>query len=272
MNFGAARLGFWFRNVDRASKSKKVLVFYDPWTYVAIAQYDPNDGSIMYAVINNWYDYDVNPGNQVWPTLRDREIANGFEPELVVGYDNLPADMSQYAHIWDIGYCSPYASNPTFNPTSTLQSYIVGGGAMFMLGENISLNQTFPGELPDYTRDNTITVFLGLLGSGIITMSQVDVPSATTIIQPQFLIVNNNNTLKTNRPGAYIGFGTGTAMTTPTITTAIDSAYPAIMWTTGKLTNAPLGAIISVLDINFLVGGDIQADFIDNLIASLNQR
>jgi hypothetical protein len=58
-------------------------------------------------------------------------------------------------------------------------------------------------------------------------------------------------------------------MTTPAVG---GQAYPAAMWETGSLSNAPAGAIISVLDVNFLTDAFLQNDFIDNIIASLMQR
>jgi hypothetical protein len=47
---------------------------------------------------------------------------------------------------------------------------------------------------------------------------------------------------------------------------------PAAMWVTGSLPNAPAGAIMSILDVNFLTNTYLQVDFIDNIIASLMQR
>lgn len=262
MNFNGSRLGFWFKYPlglpNRAVATKKVLVFYDPYTYV----YIPNiTGGTVYT---NWYSLDVNPGTDVWPLLQSREIAAGFEPELVVGYGNLPADLSQYAHIWDIGYASPYIDNPTLDPTNLLTSYLQAGGAMFMLGENAGLNQG-SGD----NRDFTISTFLYQLGAGSIVESNLDtydIRNAT--VEPEFLIANNNNLVTYNRPGTFTSVGTGTNMSTE----FSSGEYVAVMWKTGSLSNAPRGAVISVLDINFITIDGPQVDFVDNIIASLNQR
>jgi hypothetical protein len=259
MNFKGSRLGFWFKYPlglpDRGVFTKKVLVFYDPYTYV-----DDGEGTI----VNNWYDIDVNPSTDVWPLLQEREIAAGFEPELIVGYDNLPADMTQYAHIWDIGYASPYIDNPTLDPTNLLTAYLQAGGAMFMLGENASLNQG-AGD----NRDYTISTFLQQCGSGSVVESNIDYNYAlNATVEPEFLIANNNNLITYLRPGTFTSIGTGTPMSTEYAA----GAYVAVMWKTGSLSNATRGAVISVLDINFITIVGPQVDFIDNLIASLNQR
>lgn len=267
MNFKGSRLGFWFKYPlglpNRSTDTKKVLVFYDPYTYVYIPN---NTGGTVY---NNYYTMDVDPGTEVWPLLQQREIAAGFEPELIVGYDNLPADMTQYAHIWDIGYASPYLTNPTLDPTNLLLGYLQAGGAMFMLGENAALNQSsFIG--PEQNRDFTISNFLNQAGGGnSIQESNNDYNySVNATIEPEFLIANNNNLVAFSRPGTFIYYGTGTPMSTA----YVSGEYVAVMWKTGSLSNAPRGAVISVLDINFITIYGPQVDFIDNLIASLNQR
>lgn len=258
MNFQGSRLGFWFKAPlglpDRAESTNRVLVFYDEYTSVTA------NGTTYH----DWYQIDLNPTNDVWPILQARLLENGFQPELIVGYQNLPADLTVYAHLWDIGYVSPYATNPISDPSSLLLSYIQAGGAMFMLGENASLNQD-----PSIDRDNTISTFLYQLGAGSVTESTSDTGGfVTCTIEPEFLISNNTNTVTFNRPGTFTSVGTGTYMTSPFSV----GEYVAVMWETGSLSNAPTGAIISVLDINFVTIYGPQTQFIDNIIASLNQR
>lgn len=267
MNFNGSRLGFWFRPQSRITRTK-VLVFYDPTTYVVGA---------TGTVFQNYYTQgDVNPETDIWPNIQSREIAAGYQPELVIGYENLPADMNVYSHVWDIGYASPYLepywySNPWTDPTNKLTTFIQDGGSMFMLGENVALNR--PGSYPELTRWETITSFLTSLGANQgptnIQINPVYFGDVTCTVKPEFLIANNNNTVSFPAPGSWLDIGAGTEMTTP-----FDGlqAYPAAMWQTGSLSNAQAGAIISVLDINFLTSAYLQVDFIDNIIASLMQR
>ena len=248
MNFGGSRLGFWFRPVDRAARSKKVLVFYDPLTY------GPEGNT-------NYYNSgDVNPATQVYPVIAAREIALGFQPSLCTSFAELATiDLTQYAHIWDIGYATPYYGNPN-NPAAQLTAYLQQGGAMFMLGENYYFG----------VRDDTIDTFVGSLGGG--PAAYWPNPAYYTLInatvQPEFLIANNNTSVTFNAPNVFQTYGSGTP-----IAVAASVPYPtAVCWKTGSLANASQGAIVSVLDINFFVGGDYNPDFIDNISLILNQR
>ena len=251
MNFGGSRLGFWFVPLGppRTNFSKKVLVFYDNYTNV--------DGNTDY-----YNSGDVNPGTDLWPVIRDQEIGLGNEPELVVGYTNL-GNLNQYGHIWDIGYASPYASNPTYDPTNQLLAYMQFGGAMFILGENAS------GFLP---RDDTIDVFVGdVCGGGTVTRSGTDYNYAVNAtVEPEFLIANNNNSVTFDRPGTFLTYGTGTPMSTA----FSGSEYVAVCWKTGSLANAGRGAITSVLDVNFFLASSYSynPDFIANLSATLTAK
>jgi hypothetical protein len=84
-------------------------------------------------------------------------------------------------------------------------------------------------------------------------------------LAPEFLLANNDNSVSLNRPGRFETIGTSTAMLT--------SVYGvhATVWKTGSLSQARTAAIASVLDINFLVGGDLDQNFIDNLSIVLNK-
>lgn len=245
MPSGAGRLGFWYLQ-DRGMVSKKVLVFYDPLTN------GPNGNTNYYA------SGDVTPA-QIYSTIQARETALGFTTTFVQSYAALASfDLSQYAHIWDVGYASPYTTNPN-DPTAQLTTYLQNGGAMFILGENTLFG----------VRDDTIDNFVTSLGGGNITRSYSDYSYAVdTTIDPQFLLANNVNKVRFSRPGGFISLGTGTAMTTA----FTEGIYVAAMWKTNSLSNAPKGAVVSVLDVNFLVGSYIQPSFIDNLIFSMNLK
>jgi hypothetical protein len=247
MNFGASRLGFWYNKPPDRGYKKNVLVFYDPLTN------GPGGNT-------NYYNSgDVNPATAVYPVIQAREATFNFTTTLVQSYATLNTlNLSDYAHIWDIGYASPYVSNPN-NPTNILYNYLQSGGSMFMLGENSNFG----------VRDDAIDVFITGIGGGNITRSSTDYNySVNTTLLSQFRLANSSSSLVFSRPGAFISIGNGTAMTTPFTT----NAYPAVMWETGKLLGAPAGAIVSVLDINFFVGFNQNLFFIDNLIQSMNRR
>lgn len=251
MNFGGSRLGFWFRyplQPDRRLSTNRVLVFYDNYTQGPSGQTDYYNTS-----------GDVNPGTDVWPVIQAREISLGMQPELIVGYNNLPADLTKYAHLWDIGYASPYGTNPTLNPTTLLTTYLQKGGAMFMLGENSFFA----------TRDDTIELFIYGLTNQLPVVGSSALPVFTQTVAPEFLLANNSNSIQWGNPGEFTSYGVGTPMTT-------GGGYSpvAVAWKTGSMVNAPKGAVVAVLDINFF--GSTFApqyydpSFIDNLSLTLN--
>jgi len=246
MNFGGSRLGFWFRYPlglpNRALSTKNVLVFYE----------------------NNGQYYDVNPETDIWPVIQQQEIAMGMNPEFIIGYETLlHKDLSQYAHIWDIGYSSPYIPELS-DPTNKLLSYVQSGGGFFLLGENSNF----------YTRDTTIDNFIGTAGGGTVLYEvNLDPYQFYQVqVESEFLIANQDQYITFDAPGLFASIGTGTPMTTH-IPLVNFPDYPAVCWKTGSLANAPRGCIVSVLDVNFIVAGaDQNLDFLNNIILTMNQR
>jgi hypothetical protein len=144
-----------------------------------------------------------------------------------------------------------------------LLSYLQAGGGFFLLGENAGF----------IFKDNTIETFVGTAGGGVVTVDESLEPTVYTVtVQPEFLIANQDSVLPLTAPGLFDAIGTGTPMTSAPFFPA-PLWYPAVCWKTGSLTNAPKGAITSVLDVNFIpVGAYQNLNFIDNIILTMNQR
>lgn len=248
MNFGASRLGFWYNKPPDRGYKTNVLVFFDPLTSGPSGQTDYYNTS-----------GDVKPATNVYPVIQAREATFGFTTTLVQSYAALKTlNLSDYSHIWDIGYASPYTSNPN-DPTNILYNYLQGGGSMFMLGENSGFG----------VRDDAIDTFVTNIGGGNVVRTSVDSSRSVSVtVVPEFRIANPSNTVVFDRPGGFTSLGTGTPMTTAYST----NTYTAVMWKTGSLSGAASGAIVSVLDINFFVGFSQNFLFIDNLIQSMNRR
>ena len=239
MNFGAARLGFWFRPVgDRSvTKSPNVLIVYDP-------------NSVHPGI----YGSDVNPAD-IASSITAQETGLGFTATTVTSYAALNAlDITNYSHIWDVGY------DTLITTTSANQylAYLQTGGAIFLLGEN--------GVFVD--RDNSLDNFISVYaGGGAADADNWDpMASITATVAAEFLLANSVNTVTFNRPGRYVSVGTGTAMAT-----SVNGTHAAV-WETGSLSAAPTGAIASVLDINWTTGGDLDPNFMDNISITLNKK
>jgi hypothetical protein len=247
MNFGAARLGFWFRppvidTGDRSqTKSRNVLIVYDP-TEAITAGFNTiyNDGG------------DPHP-SQIAATISARETALGFTPTTVTTYAALAAiptaTLNNYSHIWDIGYNTVISTGAT----SIYTDYLQNGGALFILGENLLFN----------FRDGSIASFITSVGGGTVT-HDANAPKQmeTTTVAPEFRLANSSATVTFDAPGRFLTLGTGTAMTTE---------KQAAVWKTGSLSNAQTGAIAVVLDINVFTSA-LDQNFVDNISITLNKK
>ena len=176
-------------------------------------------------------------------TISAREIELG-KSVTVLTYANLPPDLSSYSHIWDIDF----TTNQLPLVSAKYTTYLQGGGAIFILGEHAGFVQ----------RNNTLANFITSVGGGSITFD-TNFPIIWTYCQMdnQFLLENSNSSVMFDATGRFSSIGNGTYITTTTavITNGIYT-YPigtggnAVVWKTGSLTNAPKGAIVSVLDVN----------------------
>lgn len=248
MNPGANRLGFWFKQINRAYKNR-ILCFYDPLTN------GPGGDTNYYA------GPDRNPDTDLYPVIQARGNALGFTVDIISDYATLLAtDLNVYSQLWDLGYASPYTTNPN-NPTTKLLGYIQSGGALFILGENSAFQP----------RDNEIGLFVETLGGGAdITESPIDYNYQRTLtLDSQFRLANSASAVTFARPGTFVNIGTGTPMTGP-FPLSGDIEYPAVIWKVGSLSVCPIGSVVSVLDVNFISGIYQNFSFIDNIIVSLN--
>lgn len=246
MFYGVNKLGFGFLQPDRGYK-KTAIVFYDPLT-------NAPGGDTNYYVSGA-----INPATQIYPVIAAREAELGYNSILVTSYtDLLTYNLFDYAHLWDIGYASPYTTNPV-DPTSRLYQYLQYGGAMFILGENSNFG----------VRDNAIDDFVTNIGGGTITRSTTDYSNSSieVTVDAKFRLANSNSKVTFARPGTFTAIGNGTPITTP----YTGSEYVAVMWETGSLNLANAGAIISVLDLNIFVNRFQNLDFVDNMLLSMNK-
>jgi hypothetical protein len=223
---------------DRSiSKSNNVLIVYDPNS------------------VKGQYGVDVDPAS-IAATVAARETALGFIPTTITSYSALLAltdeQLANYAHIWDVGY-------DTLMPGDVedkYDAYLISGGAAFLLGENGFFVE----------RDTDISNFITNLGGGTVSADNSTTGTISATVASEFLLANNNNTVSFNNVGRFTNIGNGTSLASS------GNGIHAVVWKTGSLSGAPTAAIVVVLDINHLVGGDIQPDFVDNVSLILNKK
>jgi hypothetical protein len=229
--------GFAEEIPDRSvTKSKKVLILSDP-------------NSVKFEE----YITDV-PLADIATTIQNRETALGMIPTVMLSYAAFEAltdvEIAEYAHIWDIGYDTLI----TANAGNKFLTYLSGGGAIFFLGENSSFLE----------RDSSLISLITLAGGGAVATNGIALGMTQATVEPQFRVANQNPIVFFNAPGAFSNIGSAN------ILSQSNGGTHGAVWKTGSLSNAPTGAIVSVLDINFLVIPNIQPDFIDNLSVTLN--
>lgn len=217
------------------------------------------------------YDQPFNSGygTQMITNITTTETSLGNTVFTIVGYSNLlSVDLSQYDHIWDIGL-ENNTDQSLLVPTGAAAkytTYLQQGGGLFILGENSGFN----------VRNGDLASFITGLGGGTIQTSPYVDRNVT--VGSEFLIANNQSFLILPDSGRFSSIGTGTPITT----NEYGDVGQAVVWKTGSLSLAPKGAIVVVLDINFISshyapgtifnGGFTYAkEFVDNISQILNK-
>jgi uncharacterized delta-60 repeat protein len=189
-----------------------------------------------------------------------REVELGKNVTVIAGYSNLPNDLSSFSHIWDIDVFTDQLV--TLN-SSKYTTYLQGGGALFLLGERA----------PFVSRNNTLVTFLNSVGAGSVVLDLVFDSDVEHEVQNQFLLANSNSVVRFPYAGRYSSIGNGISIVK---TKVVDGTFPigtggsAVLWSTGSLTNAPKGAIVSVMDVNiwstnYAGAPHYGSDFIKNI-------
>ena len=204
--------------------------------------------------------FDYNAAGNEATGLANRQTAAGNTPteiDITSTFNTYaPGDISNYEQVWDLG-----ASKP-LNATQEADylTYLQGGGTLFLMGEN-----------PDFgaTRNTELQAFIGTLaGGGSVVIG--DYASGSETVDIDYQLAVSNNTVQFPASAVFSSYGTGDCIT---------SQCSAVAWGVGTLANAPLGTVISVLDVNFLQTAFLAQnnlrgtqDFTDNLIAYLTQQ
>lgn len=208
-------------------------------------------------------------GTKMIDNITSTETSLGNTVFTIAGYSNLPSDLSQYDHIWDIGL----EANPDQSllvPTGAAAkytTYLQQGGGLFMLGENSGFG----------VRNSDLASFISGIGGGTVQNSTFEDRNVT--VDSEFLLANNQSSLVLPDSGRFGSIGTGTPITR----NSSGQTGQAVVWKTGSLSLAPKGAIVVVLDINFIsnyyapgsvFNGSLTyaKEFVDNISQILNKK
>jgi hypothetical protein len=199
-------------------------------------------------IVDDGTAFDV---NTVESFLTGRLVAAGY---TVITNNGVPGgSLSGYKQVWDIRFQN--ATPLTGSDITAYMTYLTGGGALFVMGENSGF----------LTRDNSIPPLVTAAGGGNVTILQsANSLNLQTVVAP----FTGPVPLTTITFAAIGGFGSiGNARY---VTMDANNKAGAIVFSPGTLTNATAGTLIVVLDVNFLTAstGGSQA-LTDNLIAYL---
>ncbi|WP_028534570.1 autotransporter outer membrane beta-barrel domain-containing protein [Paludibacterium yongneupense] len=193
--------------------------------------------------------------SDVAATLAARQTAAGNTPTVISWVGGsvaaLPANLSTYKQIWDVnGNTALTAAQQT-----AYLSYLQGGGALFLMGENTGYGAA---------RNATLITFIQAAGGGTVAITS-NAGSAETV-DSALQSPHAMSTFSYAASGSYTTPGTGICLTKNSSNTC-----SAIAFNVGTLANARYGSLVSVLDINFLESSraGTSQDFVDNLIAYL---
>ncbi len=160
--------------------------------------------------------------------------------------------LSTYEQIWDIRFNNPTPLTPA--DQAAYQSYVGGGGNLFLDGENAGFA----------TRNDSLVSFISLLGGGNLILNT---PANTETVNAPLnaSIAGSSITYLAANGALFAGKGSH-------ITIDSNGIGAALLFGPGNLTNAPLGSVIVVFDVNFLQASADAASqqLIANIITYLN--
>lgn len=190
-------------------------------------------------------------------SLAARQTVAGNTPTVISWTGNsipgLPS-LNSYQQVWDVnGHLAL-----TSDQQAAYQSYLQRGGVLFLMGENTSYGAA---------RNATLISFISSVGGG--TLSIVGNGGGAETVSSAMQSPNAINSVSYAASGSYTSPGTGTCLTVNGSNTC-----SAIAFSKGRLANATSGALVSVLDINFLESSRAASfqSFVDNLIAYMTAQ
>jgi hypothetical protein len=199
-------------------------------------------------IVDDGTTFDV---NTVESFLSGRLVNAGY---TVVTNTGVPGgSLAGYKQVWDIRYNN--TTPLTGSDVTAYMTYLTGGGSLFVMGENSSF----------ITRDNSIIPLITAAGGGTVTILQAANSLNLQTVAAPFTGPVALTTVTFAAIGGYSSFGNARL-----VSVDANGVAGGIVFPPGSLTNAPLGTLITILDVNFLTAGvGSSQSLTDNLIAYL---
>ncbi|MEM7569894.1 MAG: PEP-CTERM sorting domain-containing protein [Pseudomonadota bacterium] len=169
--------------------------------------------------------------------------------------DAVPMDIGSFAQVWDIRFSNSGAL--TADDRSLYVSYLQGGGGMFVMGENSLFAN----------RNESVLQLIDDAGGGVINF--LDTSDSQIVLSP-FDMPNAITNVTFNAAGGVDSAGSGQFITE---TVGSPGTGVGVAFDIGELTNAPLGGLTAIFDVNFMQTTAAQPlqDLTANLIGFLDE-
>ena len=150
--------------------------------------------------------------------------------------DTPPASLAGFGQVWDLRFSN--SSPLTTAVQAQYLAYLQGGGGMFVMGENSSFA----------TRNDSVLAFISLAGGGNLTFTTAGGrgPGDAQTVIPPFTGPNPVTSIVYNAAGGVTTAGTGQFISSNA------NGGSGVAFGVGTLANAPLGALTTIFDVNFL--------------------
>lgn len=163
--------------------------------------------------------------------------------------DGIPADLSPYSQVWDIRFSNNFALS--VSDRALYGGFLGAGGGMFVMGENSGFMD----------RNNSILSLISEVGGGNLNFA---LPNSSQDVISPFTGPNPVTQVNYAAPGGVDGNGSGDWITK---VNGLEQGT-GVAWGVGDLSNAQLGALTVIFDVNFmqLNAGTDQENLTKNLI------
>lgn len=176
---------------------------------------------------------------------------------VVTVVSDIPVSLAGYAQVWDIRFSNNFALSAA--QQTLYKGFLQGGGGMFLMGENSSFAQ----------RNGSIFDFVSQVGGGTLGPNLSGSCDGLQTVKAPFTGPNPVASINWNCSGVLASKGSG-----DWITERASGGGSGIAWGVGDMSDAALGALTMILDVNFMQGnqGDDAQNLTKNLIGFIGNQ
>ncbi len=169
------------------------------------------------------------------PVLGNLTALHEAVGNTVTAVSALPADLSGYAQVWDLRVLTALDASAAASYTGFLQA----GGGLFLTGE-------LGGHVYD-ARNASLLALIDALGGGSLGFHPCTAAESGQTVQSPFTGPNAVSQVQFQAPGCFGGYGSGQWVANN------GSVGAGVAYEVGTLDNAGAGALVAMLDINFMM-------------------